>query len=259
MYKVIFLLLAIAILAIAPLLINTAPGSTVAIDRPDLKVTRISVNAANVYLLERDGQRLMIDSGNPGDEAAIEALMRSAGTPPESIDWLILTHGHLDHAGTAAYFQSKFGIKTIGGKGDAAMFSEGKQQPLCPTSALAVAIDMSQRGKTYTLFEADILVDIPFDLGQLGITGNLLPVPGHTDGTLVVTMDNAVFVGDLIRGEVYSPTTPTRHFFMCDLPDNDADIRQLLAREDLTQWFPGHFGPLAASAVDEIWSSTQAH
>lgn len=254
MYKALFLLLAIVVLAVAPLLVNTASGVSSEIDRPELKVTRVSVHAANIYLVERDGKRLMIDAGNPGDEAAIEEMMRSVDFPPESVDFLILTHGHLDHAGTAAYFQSRFGIQIIGGSGDELMFSKGEQQPLCSTSPLAVAIDLGLRGKTYSLFEADILVDASYDLQQLGITGNLLPMPGHTTGTLLVSFDDVVFVGDLIRGDVYRPTVPTRHFFMCDLSGNDRDIRQLLTRKDLTHWFPGHFGPLTATDVASVWN-----
>lgn len=175
--------------------------------------------------------------------------MRQVHFPPESIDYLILTHGHLDHLGTARYFQERYGVKIIGGLGDAGMFSAGEQQPLCTVGALAVAIDAASQGKTYLLFEADILVGAPYDLEQLGIAGKLIPMPGHTDGALLAIFDETVFVGDLIRGEVFRQEKPTRHFFMCDLPDNDRDIEQLLQMKRLTRWYPGHFGPLSADNV----------
>jgi len=219
-----------------------------------LAVTTITVNNAKIYLVERGEKLIMIDSGNPGDEKIIEGYMRDAGLKPNAIDYLILTHGHLDHLGTAAYFQRQYGIKIIGGGGDSEMFSRGTQQPLCPTSALASAIDMSLKGKTYALFTPDILVDKPYSLEKLGIQGKLIPMPGHTLGTLLVGFDNIVFVGDLIRGELVRHNVPNRHFFICDMEDNDNDIGTVLAMKHYTHWLTGHFGPLLAIDVGKYWS-----
>lgn len=223
------------------------------IERDNLTVHMLNVSGAKVYLVERSNKRIMIDSGNPGDETRLEQFMNEAGFPPESIDYLIITHGHLDHIGTIAYFQERYGIKVIGGQGDAEMFSDGVQQPLCPTSALAVAIDAGLKGKTYPLFQADILVNESRDLAALGIEGDVIVMPGHTEGTLLVAFDEVVFVGDLIRGKVFRSERPTRHFFMCDLIDNDADIEALLKMTQLELWFPGHFGPLSAAAVSDLF------
>ncbi|MBE9540320.1 MAG: MBL fold metallo-hydrolase [Proteobacteria bacterium] len=221
--------------------------------RDNLDITTITVNNAKIYLVERNGKTIMIDSGNPGDEEKIEAYMAEAGLEPSAIDYLIITHGHLDHIGTAAYFQSRYDIKVIGGQGDALMFSEGIQQPLCATSLMASAIDMSLQGKTYPLLKADILVEGPYDLGQLGIKGKITPMPGHTLGTLLVSFDDIIFVGDLIRGELVRQSTPNRHFFMCDLADNDRDIATVLGMTQFTRWYPGHFGSLLAKDVARYW------
>ncbi|MEH6569689.1 MAG: MBL fold metallo-hydrolase, partial [Halioglobus sp.] len=148
-----------------------------------------------------------------------------------------------------AHFRERYGIKVIGGVGDAKVFSEGVQQPLCTTSALAVAIDLSRRGKKHPLFQADLLVGESFDLAELGIEGDIILMPGHTLGTLLVAFDEVVFVGDLVRGEIFRPERPARHFFMCDLIDNDVDIQTLLGMTQFKHWFPGHFGPLTAAAV----------
>ncbi len=220
----------------------------------NLSVTTITVNNAKIYLVERDNKLIMIDSGNPGDEHEIEAFMRDAGLEPDAIDYLILTHGHLDHLGTAAYFQNKYGISVLGGRGDAKMFAEGRQQPLCSTSMLAKAIDMSLQGKTYKHLTPDILIDKPYSLASLGVEGSILPMPGHTLGTLLVSFDNIIFVGDLIRGELVRHTVPNRHFFMCDLQDNDDDIRSVLVMEQYTTWYTGHFGPLLAADVAMYWN-----
>jgi hydroxyacylglutathione hydrolase len=248
-FKVIVALALLLTTFAVAMVLATADSLETPLRRDNLTVHMLNVSGARIYLVERDGKRIMIDSGNPGDEVKIERFMRDAGMAPQSIDYLIITHGHLDHVGTARYFQERYGIKVIGGTGDAKMFSEGIQQPLCATGGLAMAIDMGLRGKTYTLFDADILIEDEFDLDQLGFQGSIIPIPGHTEGSLLVTFDEVVFVGDLIRGEVFRPGTPTRHFFMCDLADNDADIHSVLNMNQLEYWFPGHFGPLRKTDI----------
>lgn len=225
------------------------------VQRDNLTVHMLTISGAKIYLVERSGKRIMIDSGNPGDEERIEQYMNEAGFPPASVDYLIITHGHLDHIGTVAYFRERYGIEVIGGAGDALMFSDGTQQPLCSTGALAMAIDSGLKGKTYPLFQADLLIEEVFDLAELGVEGDIIPMPGHTEGALLVAFDDVVFVGDLIRGEVFRPERPTRHFFMCDLVDNDVDIQTLLGMTQFKHWFPGHFGPLTAAAVAELFVS----
>jgi hydroxyacylglutathione hydrolase len=240
---------------IALVVLATADSLSTPVQRDNLTVHMLTISGAKIYLVERNGKRIMIDSGNPGDELRIEQYMLEARFPPESVDYLIITHGHLDHIGTVAYFRERYGIMVIGGAGDAQMFSEGIQQPLCATSTLARAIDSGLRGKTYPLFQADLLVEESFNLAELGVDGDIMMMPGHTEGTLLVAFDDVVFVGDLIRGEVFRPERPTRHFFMCDLVDNDADIQTLLGMTQFKRWFPGHFGPLTAAAVAELFLS----
>jgi hydroxyacylglutathione hydrolase len=250
----IFALLGLVIVTIVTLLVLAMADSlSTPVQRDNLTVHMLTVGGAKIYLVERSGKRIMIDSGNHGDEERIERYMNEAGFPPDSIDYLIITHGHLDHAGTAAYFRERYGIKVIVGAGDAKVFSEGLRQPLCATSALAWIIKSGRRGKTYPLFQADLLVENPRDLAELGIEGDIILMPGHTEGTLLVAFDDVIFVGDLVRGEVFRPEHPTRHFYVCDLIDNDADIQTLLGMTQFKLWFPGHFGPLTAAAVANIF------
>lgn len=256
MLRKVLLALTIAVAALgATLFFATKDHVTGEHIRDNLDVTSITVNNAKIYLVQRGGKIIMIDSGNPGDEDKIVTAMHEAGIAPESIDYLILTHGHLDHIGTAAYFQREFGITVIGGKGDEKMFSTGEQQPLCATSWLAKLIDAALRGKTYPLFTADILIDSSYDMQQLGIGGHITPAQGHTLGTLLVAFDDIIFVGDLIRGELIRQSTPTRHFFMCDLADNNADLRRLAAKKQYKRWYTGHFGPLQRDDV-ATWLQT---
>lgn len=221
----------------------------VVVDSPQLRVTSVSVGPANVFVVERGDVRVMIDSANPGDEGQIEANMRERGIDPASIDSLILTHGHIDHAGTAAYFQKTHGVKVIGGGADEPLIRNGGRGRICPTSLLARAIRWLRSGMSYTSFEIDLPIEGTLDLDTIGIDGEVFLWPGHTPGSLVIRFDDRLFVGDLIRGGILSNETPATHFFMCDLDDNREKIRRLLELPGITTWYPGHFGPLSVESV----------
>jgi glyoxylase-like metal-dependent hydrolase (beta-lactamase superfamily II) len=219
---------------------------------PELRIVRLSVASANVFVVEQNGKRLMIDAGNPGDEIEYERGMREHGIDPASLDYLLLTHAHTDHAGTAAYFKETYGIRVIGGAADRPLIeSEGRGSEICSTSLLARLILWSRSGMHYESFQLDTPLDGPFDLATLGMEGVVLPSPGHTPGSVVAVIGGHAFVGDLIRGGLLQPESPQTHFFMCDLAENRTRIRELLARDGIVRWHPAHFGPLEVDAVRE--------
>ncbi len=234
----------------AVFLAGCAADPAVVFESAALKIQSVGIGPANVFVIDRSGKRLMIDSGNPGEEAEIEERMRQLGIEPSSIDYLIVTHGHIDHAGTAAYFQKQHGVKVVGGRADLPIIERAGRAALCPTSTLARAIRWLRSGMTYTPFSLDVPIDGDYDLSALGVDGQIYSMPGHTPGSLVVAFDDQVFVGDLIRGGIVSAETPTTHFYQCDLADNRAKIRSLVDRRELRRWYPGHFGPFAVDDVE---------
>lgn len=56
--------------------------------------------AMNVLLLERDGKRILIETGNIANDpenAVLFSLLDEAGIEPESIDLVTISHAHADH------------------------------------------------------------------------------------------------------------------------------------------------------------------
>jgi hydroxyacylglutathione hydrolase len=240
-----FLVILLSILLLIAFLVSFSKDfAKVQVENQDIKITQLSVDFANIYIIERDNKILMIDSGNPGHEKRVEALLSEQGINPGEIDYLILTHGHLDHSGTANYFRQHYGIKTIGHIGDNDSFSLGHRNHTCPTSSMAGFMKSLKSQVKITPFTVDRLIDSELDLAELGVRGKITPWPGHTKGSVIVQFDSYVFVGDLIAGEIFNPTKPMTHFFMCDLEDNKKKINTLLQRPNIDTWFLGHFGPL---------------
>ncbi len=74
---------------VAAALISCGAKDPVLVDSDTLRVTLLSKGGANVYIVNRNDKRIMIDSGNPGDELVFETMMQEQGISPDSIDYLI--------------------------------------------------------------------------------------------------------------------------------------------------------------------------
>jgi glyoxylase-like metal-dependent hydrolase (beta-lactamase superfamily II) len=208
----------------------------------------------NVYVLGSGERVVLIDSGLPTQAAELEDGLREIGVEPEAVRAVVLTHGHADHAGSAAHFHAAYGAKVIAGAGERAMLAAGGEDNFCPTGALArwrLEEDSSNR---YPPIEADVWVEDELDLAELaGIPARVVALPGHTPGSQVVVLGDAVFVGDLLRGSIVGSSAVV-HFYICDLADNARDVRRVLdvIAPHATTIYPGHFGPLDRASVEAL-------
>ncbi|MEL6237976.1 MAG: hypothetical protein AAFQ90_05210, partial [Pseudomonadota bacterium] len=88
----------------------------------------------------------------------------------------------------------------------------------------------------------EVYVRDRYDLSDISaIAGEVIALPGHTPGSVIVNIGDAIFVGDQIRGKVFG-SGPALHFFMCDQQDNLQDLEAILERlsPDAIRVFPGH-------------------
>lgn len=65
------------------------------------------------FLLADGDASVMIDTGLVGETILIRRLARKLGLTPQSIKAILLTHGHLDHAGNLAWLKAWTGAKVF--------------------------------------------------------------------------------------------------------------------------------------------------
>lgn len=216
-----------------------------------LDVHTFTHDSINTHLLVANGAMVMVDPGYEKNAPVLEQDLRDAGFDPAMVKTIVITHGHADHAGAARHFQARFQARVVAGKGDEGMFSTGKNEPLCPTGFLGRLRHAQDEGATYTPFHADVAVTEPVELAALsGVPVRIVPLPGHTRGSLVVLAGDSAFVGDLFRGSLVGSGAAT-HLYMCDLEGNKKDVARLLNElaPDARRFFGGHFGPVAREDV----------
>jgi glyoxylase-like metal-dependent hydrolase (beta-lactamase superfamily II) len=85
--------------------------------------TRVSEAAPGVFLVEGPASNwivvldhtgyMLIDSGYPSDCPLVLASIRHLGLQPAGARAVLITHGHVDHTGSAAYFSDTFGTPVL--------------------------------------------------------------------------------------------------------------------------------------------------
>jgi glyoxylase-like metal-dependent hydrolase (beta-lactamase superfamily II) len=78
---------------------------------PNLHVIRGLMGCC--FLLADGDQSVMLDTGLVGETYFIRRKLRQLGLPPQAIKTILLTHGHLDHAGNLARLQRWTGAKIL--------------------------------------------------------------------------------------------------------------------------------------------------
>lgn len=123
-----------------------------------------------VYAITTSAGIVLIDSGFSNEvETVLLPGLRALGLDPADVKLVLLGHGHSDHYGGAAYFQTRFGARV------------GTTETDWDTIAQAVARAQPGEGPPPT---RDLVVreGEPVVLGDTSIS--LVNVPGHTPGAL---------------------------------------------------------------------------
>ena len=195
----------------------------------------VGTRGLGAYLITTPAGHILLDGGMPWSAADFAASIREAGFQPEDIRILLITHAHIDHAGTVGYFKNlsraqvavmdrDFEHLKSGGKTDPVY---GTQPPYFP----AVTADR-------VLEDGDTV-----SLGNITMTARL--TAGHTQGTTTWITNvedggrsyNVVFPGSANVNPTYRLVVNPSYPGIADDYRRTFDMLESL-RPDI--WLPAH-------------------
>jgi ribonuclease/clavin/mitogillin len=187
-------------------------------------IVNVGYRSTNYWVISAGTSRLLVDLGWPGTMGRMRANLRRMDVPIREIRYGLATHYHIDHAGVAQE------LKLAG----------------VPLLVLDVQVTAIPLMKTWIKPQDHYLeiamhdnVEISCDesralLGRIGIPGEILHTPGHSDDSVSLLLDDgSVFTGDL---------PAPQHVGLEDPKVVHASWR-LLRERGATRVYPGH-GPV---------------
>jgi glyoxylase-like metal-dependent hydrolase (beta-lactamase superfamily II) len=216
----------------------------------------VTLGLSNVHVLMGD-HPVLVDTGSPDELGDLEAGLAELGVKLADVRCAVVTHVHADHAGNARALQRR-GIHIIAGRGDLSRAIAGDHGTLYPTSFFARFILRPVIPDHFEAFWPDVRVADRYDLAACGVAAEVVAMPGHTAGSLVVLAHGGkvALVGDLFRGGALAGyihrTEPEEHFYQDDLAMAHQRIRELLAR-GVELFVLGHGGPSQRADVERVF------
>ena len=157
-------------------------------------------------MIVSDSGVVIVDTGLPGSERSFIRALAAEGKHASDVRLIIVTHAHVDHAGSAAALKRLTGAPLLAHRADAPYYRRERAMTYCPTGPfgrLFKATGLIQA--PYEAFEPDIAMDGTGDLSlkPFGVEGIARYTPGHTAGSISVMLDDRnVLVSDLISSGI---------------------------------------------------------
>lgn len=163
-------------------------------------IVNVGYRSTNYWVVSAGRSRLLVDLGWPGMGAELLHNLDRMGIPLSEIAYGFATHYHIDHAGAAQDLKRR-GMRLL------------VWEP--QVDAIAAMKRHVKPGDHYTEIVPDGNVVKRCDesralLAGLGIAGEVVPTPGHSDDSVSLVLDSGeCFTGDLTLERMVGEEDPT--------------------------------------------------
>jgi endoribonuclease LACTB2 len=187
-----------------------------------MNIVNVGYASTNYYAIEIQTGKLLVDCGWPGTLPQFTRVLQRKGIALDEIKYLLVTHFHPDHAGLVQELKNQ-GIKFI--------------LPECQAAYVKTFAEHF-KGKSFPYVEIkqedNILLKLEDSrsfLARLGLGGEILHTPGHSDDSVTLILDEGfAFTGDLHPAFMNTEDTKT------------SESWDRIHRFQVSRIFPGHGG-----------------
>lgn len=189
-------------------------------------IHRIKCGNGNCYIIENGSNGILVDTGKREFvNQAIEACKSY------NVKLIVLTHAHFDHAENAAQISNTLGIPIGMNERDCDLIKSNSNQLLSAETFLGkIILSVSLRdfsARTMQEFKPDVLLNDGDSLANYGINASIIALPGHTNGSIGIDVDNKyLIVGDALMNMFY-PTVSMLFHSKDDMLDSARKISKL--------------------------------
>ena len=221
--------------------------------RPE--VIRIPTRApVNCYAIRDEGV-VLVDCSLSGRTRVIERALANHDLRLEDVRLILVTHAHVDHAGSAAALRARTGAPIAAHRADQVWMETGRIDIPAPVTTRGVAMAWITRLLlvpfiNFPRARVDIVLgEGDFDLAPYGVPGVVRATPGHTAGSVSVLLPGSVIVGDMAMNGFPFRSGPGLPLAADDLPRLVESWRSLLATHEFDTVYPGHGDSFPADVI----------
>lgn len=171
----------------------------------------IYLGHVKAFLLEAsDGSLILIDTGMPNSQQRIISYVNGLGKSVTDIKYVLLTHAHMDHMGSAADLKklsnamlgvNEKGISFVDGSSGVELPDAAKVKDLKSKLMLIIG-KIFMKAKKPKFIKPDMVLKEGVFPEQMHINAKILETPGHTADSISIYLPDSktVIVGDLLSG-----------------------------------------------------------
>lgn len=196
----------------------------------------------------------MVDAGPPGISESFKRQLNSLEIQPNQLKLIVLTHGDIDHIGSAKDIQLATGAKVIIHENDRRYLEEGIfNWPPGVTGWGKISrylLNPFLQNMPFPKYIPDIIMSTPdFSLKKFGIDGKIIYTPGHTWGSVsLILQTGETFVGCMAHNGLPFTLTPQLPIYATDL-DRLKESWYVLLENGAKMIYPAHGNPFLADRI----------
>jgi glyoxylase-like metal-dependent hydrolase (beta-lactamase superfamily II) len=154
-----------------------------------MNIVNVGYASTNYYAIDIKNGKLLVDCGWPGTLPEFLKVLRRKDIAIHEVKYLLVTHFHPDHAGLVQELKNqgtKFILPECQASHVVSFASYFKEKPL-------PYVEIKQNDNILLKLE-----DSRIFLAGLGLSGDILHTPGHSDDSVTLVLDEGyAFTGDL--------------------------------------------------------------